>query len=58
MDSNIKTSCGLYLDMSAVRQVNDEMVSLNAEKHNDIVVVNGDRLVSMTVDEFIQKLGV
>ena len=57
MEPEIKTSCGLYLDMDTVRQMSDKTKLVGAEKHEDIVIVNGDRRVSMTVDEFIEKIG-
>lgn len=58
METEIKTSCGLYLDMDTIRQMCDKMKLVGAETHEDIVIVNGERRVSMTVDEFIEKIGV
>lgn len=57
MSTEIKTSCGLYLDLDTVRKMNDEMKLVGAETHEDIVIVNGERRVSMTIDEFIEKIG-
>ena len=48
---------GLYLDLEKLRQCRAVMKAQNAQQHEDIVIVDVDKRISMTLEEFIEKLG-
>jgi len=57
MNTEINNSVGLYLDAGTIRKMCAEIKQIGAPHHEDIVVANGDQRVSMTVDEFLDKIG-
>jgi len=56
MANEIKNSYGLRIDVSVIREICNKMKDSGALNHTDIVIVNGTTRVSMTVDEFIEKV--
>lgn len=58
MARGIGTTYGLYIDMAYVAEVCIPMRLVGANRHVDILIKNGDKRVEMSLDEFIERLGV
>jgi len=48
---------GLFLNMNDVTDSVQRMRGVNALRHVDVEILSGSKRVSMTLDEFIDKLG-
>lgn len=57
MNDEVKSSIGVYIDVNTLVEVCEKVKSINSNNHEDIVLVNGSLRVSMTLDEFIERLG-